>query len=303
MTFDQLRIFVAVAERLHVTRAAEELGLTQSGASAAIAALESRYGLELFHRIGRRIELTEAGRLFQVSAKAVLSQVAIAERELCELSSMERGTLSIYASQTVANYWLPARVGEFRRNFPNISVKIQVGNSGRAAAALANGSADIAFVEGLIDDPTLKRRDIPGDRLVLIRAAGQSPHRRDKVELSDLKNLRWVLREKGSGTREIFEQALSVAGIDPSTLDVVLELPSNEAVLTAVEAGIGSSVVSDQVANRTRLRAVDVGLRPRAYSVLQHRERTASEAQKAMLGIATRQATNIVDKPRRSAVA
>src|SRR5580704_9498201 len=107
MTLEQLRIFVAVAEREHVTRGARDLNLTQSATSAAIAALEARYATQLFDRVGRRIALTEAGRLFLVEAKALLAQAAAAEMVLVDLAGLKRGTLTLAASQTVGNYWLP----------------------------------------------------------------------------------------------------------------------------------------------------------------------------------------------------
>jgi DNA-binding transcriptional LysR family regulator len=217
---------------------------------------------------------------------------------------MDRGTLKLYASQTVANYWLPARAGEFRRLHPGIDLVIQIGNTSQVAAAVLAGTADLGFVEGPVDDPALQKQDLPGDKLVLVDAAGHPLSRHDKIELADLRSLKWVLREKGSGTRHFFEQGLRARGIDPSSLNVVLELPSNEAVLTAVEAGIGSSVMSSYVAQRTRLRTVDLGLPPRIYAALHHRERSLSDSQKAMLAIACRQPSNVVvKKPVRGAVA
>ena len=107
MTLEQLRIFVAVADRQHVTRAAEMLNIAQSAASAAIATLEGRHGAKLFHRVGRGIELTEAGALFLIEARAVLARAAAAELVLSELGGLKRGTLLVQASQTTASYWLP----------------------------------------------------------------------------------------------------------------------------------------------------------------------------------------------------
>lgn len=101
MTFEQLRIFVAVAEREHVTRAAEMLNVTQSAASGAIAALEAQHDVKLFHRVGRRIELTDAGRMFLEEARAILARVAGAELALDEFGGLKRGTLRIVASQTI----------------------------------------------------------------------------------------------------------------------------------------------------------------------------------------------------------
>jgi len=113
MTLEQLRIFVAVAEREHVTRAAEALHVTQSAASAAIAALEGRHNVPLFHRVGRRIELTDAGRMFLAEARAVLAKAASAELALGEYGGLKRGNLRLVASQTITAYWLPERLAAF----------------------------------------------------------------------------------------------------------------------------------------------------------------------------------------------
>src|SRR6187402_554998 len=107
MTFEQLAIFVAVAEREHLTRASEAIRLTPSAVSAAIKNLEAFYSVELFHRVGRRIELTPTGRAFLIEARTTLARVRSAELMLSELGGLRRGALSIYASQTIASYWLP----------------------------------------------------------------------------------------------------------------------------------------------------------------------------------------------------
>src|SRR6516225_2732803 len=106
MTLEQLRIFVAVAEREHVTRGARDLNLTQSATSAAVAALEARYQTKLFDRVGRRIVLTAAGKAFLVEAKSILARVVAAETVLDDLAGLARGHLALAASQTIANYWL-----------------------------------------------------------------------------------------------------------------------------------------------------------------------------------------------------
>ena len=118
MTLDQLRIFVAVAERRHVTKAAAALGMTQSAASAAIAALERRYGARLFDRVGRGIELTDTGHRFLPEARAVLDQMNAARSVLEDLSDPATGTVSIAASQTIASYWLPRRLTAYHTEYP-----------------------------------------------------------------------------------------------------------------------------------------------------------------------------------------
>ena len=137
MTLEQLRIFVAVAEHAHVTRAARALNLTQSTVSAAIAALEARHGVALFHRVGRGIELAETGRIFLEEARAVLARAAAAEQALADLAGNPRGRLRIHASQTVANYWLPARLIGFMADFPAVTVEIAIGNTAEVAVSAA----------------------------------------------------------------------------------------------------------------------------------------------------------------------
>src|SRR5258708_29873609 len=128
MTLEQLRIFVAVAERQHVTQAARALNLAQSAASHAIAALEARHDTKLFNRVGRRIELTEAGQVFLAEARAVLTRAEAAELALSELGGLKRGTLSVQASQTIAGYWLPPPIGAVQRPLPEVPTRLGVGD-------------------------------------------------------------------------------------------------------------------------------------------------------------------------------
>ena len=139
MTLEQLRIFAAVAERQHVTRAAEALNLAQSAASASIAALEAQYGTKLFHRVGRGIELTDAGQLFLSEARAVLARAEAAELALAELAGLKRGMLRVRASQTIASYWLPRYLVAFRRAHPGVDLHITAGNTAQVAAAVQGG--------------------------------------------------------------------------------------------------------------------------------------------------------------------
>ena len=139
MTLEQLRIFVAVAERQHVTRAADALNIAQSAVSASVAALEGRHGAKLFHRVGRGIALTEAGSLFLTEARAVLARATAAELVLSELGELKRGTLLVQASQTIASYWLPRHLVAFRRAHPGVDVRLTIGNTTQVAAAIVAG--------------------------------------------------------------------------------------------------------------------------------------------------------------------
>jgi DNA-binding transcriptional LysR family regulator len=286
MTLEQLRIFVAVATRLHVTQAARALNLTQSAASAAIAALETQYRTLLFHRIGRRIELTEAGRLFLDEAQAVLHRAAEAELVLGELAGLRRGTLAIWASQTISNYWLPRVLWQYRQHFPEITLALSIGNTEQVAAAILAGTAELGFVEGTIDHPALRRTDISGDEMALVVATSHPWAHALPDRPGDFAAGPWVLREPGSGTRQVFETALATLGLKPGDLRVALELPSNEAVCSAVEAGAGATVVSHFVVAAAleagRLHRIPLALPPRLYSVVRHGERYLSRAAQAL---------------------
>jgi DNA-binding transcriptional LysR family regulator len=287
MTLEQLRIFVAVAEREHVTRAAEALGMVQSAASAAIASLETEHRVQLFHRVGRHIELTEAGRVFLTEARAVLARAQAAELALSELGGLKRGTLAIFSSQTIGTYWLPAYLARYRKAYPAIELQLAIGNTSQVAAAVAAGTAELGFVEGEVNDPALSVKSIDGDQLTLVVAADNTPVKSRKLTSADILGMDWVLREPGSGTRAQFEAELRRRKINPAGLKVVLELPSNEAVLSAVLAGAGATALSELVA-ATGLRygtltRLDFDLPKRAFHILRHRERYRSQAADALM--------------------
>jgi DNA-binding transcriptional LysR family regulator len=290
MTLEQLRIFVAVAEREHVTRAAESLNLSQSALSAAISNVEGRYGVELFRRVGRRIALTEEGRLFLSEAKAVLARVAEAEHVLEELSGLKRGRLAIHASQTIASYWLPLRLAAYRKAYPQVDVKLLAGNTQQVAKAVLEGGAEIGFVEGQIDNTAFDITCVGSDRLVVVVAADHPWAKLRRVQSKDLSSGEWVLRELGSGTRSEFESALLVRGIDVGQLKVALELPSNEAVCVAVQSGIGATAISE-LAVSAELRSgvlvrVAIRLPEREFHSVRLRGRYYSRAAQAFMAMA-----------------
>ena len=172
MTLDQLRIFVAVAERQHVTHAAEALNLAQSAASHAIASLEERHQTKLFNRIGRHIELTDAGQAFLKEARAVLATVEAAELALMEFSNLKRGVLSVQASQTIANYWLPRHLAAFRRAYPQIEIRASIGNTAQVATAVENRETELGFVEAAIHSEQLTSTAVARDQIIVVAAPG-----------------------------------------------------------------------------------------------------------------------------------
>jgi len=282
-----MRVFVAVAEHEHVTRAAKALNLAQSAASTAIASLEHHYKTKLFHRIGRGIVLTDAGRMFLIEAKAVLARTEAAEQALSDLSGLKRGTLHVEASQTIAGYWLPRHLAAFRRAHPEVDLTLKIGNTAQVASAVRDGSADLGFVEGKVVDSQIAAHVVAGDSMVLVVGPDHPWAAKRRITLADFADTEWVLRERGSGTRSVFESALRHAGFSSENLRIAMELPSNDAVRAAVEAGMGATAISVSVVAPSieagLLHHVPFRLPDRAYYVLSHRERYRSQAAEALL--------------------
>jgi DNA-binding transcriptional LysR family regulator len=282
MTLEQLRIFIAVAEREHMTRAAEALRLTQSAVSSAIAALEGRHGVKLFHRVGRGIALTEPGHALFEAARAILDKVADTDLMLAEFDGLERGALHIAASQTIGGYWLPPRLRAFHERYPGVRVHLEIANSERVAELVLSGVVELGLVEGWIDEPALARWPLGEDRMALVQSSPPPA----RVDGDWIRRTDWILREEGSGTRSTFEAKLAELGINPDELRVALVLPSNEAVRSAAEAGAGAAVLSTLVVSASiaagTLRTVPLDMAPRGFFGLRHKERYQSKAGAAL---------------------
>lgn len=265
MTLDQLRIFLAVAEYLHFTRAAEELYITQPAVSAAVQSLEGGYGVKLFHRIGRHIEITEAGKLLRAEAQKVLEQVSLTERGLRELNNLQRGELKLGASYTTGNYWLPSKISQFKRQYPGIIVDCTLGNAEEICEGTAIGMFDLGLVTGEIKpslQSSLEQEVVGSDRLQIVVGESHPWFERIKVPITELPTTPWVMREHGSGAQQMFEQALQSWGINPTELNAILVLSSSEMVKAVVESGVGAAAIPESMVNKeiqlSKLRAVQV---------------------------------------------
>lgn len=287
MTLTQIRIFVMIAELGHVTRAAERLGITQSAASAAIAALESQYEIKLFNRVGRSIQLSETGEHFLAEAQALLASSRAAQRHLRELGGITVGKLDIAASQTIANYWLPRRLATFHDRFPEVTLNISISNTRDVEKAVVAGNADVGFVEGSTYAKNIERTLVDHDQLALVVSSKRWPKLGSGKQKIDLSKLPWIIREQGSGTREVLEDMASAANLDWGDLNIVLELPSNEAVREAVETGAGATLISRHVVASSltngTLRALPLNVPPRSYHMLRHQKRRDSSALTALI--------------------
>lgn len=297
MTLEQLRVFIAVAEREHVTRAASSLAMTQSAASAAIAALEREFATKLFHRVGRGITLTESGRLLLDEARGVLARAEAAQAAMREFLGLARGRLVIQASQTIGSYVLPRLLVQFHATWPGIELIVTTGNTAQVARSVADGTVELGFIEGPVNDPDLALERIGGDRMIVVVGPEHPWAKHEQVTPAELLAGVWVVREAGSGTRAVMQAALESLDVDMELLElgalklgslkIGIELPSNEAVLTAVSEGAGAAALSELVCVEAlatgRLIRVPVTLPPRDFFAVQHQSRYRSRAVSALL--------------------
>lgn len=289
MTLDQLRVFLAVADLEHVTRAAQALNMTQSAVSAAIAALEARHDVRLFDRVGRNIALTDAGRRFVPHARGVVQQAAAAAGALADLGTGIGGTLRVQASQTVSSYWLPPYLVRYRGLFPQVTLEFLPGNTSTVVAAVLDGAADLGVVEGRVAAPDLLVQTVAQDALIVLVGRDHPWADGRRLGLADLADTAWVLREGGSGTRAAFAADLGRLGLDHAKLSVLLDLPTNEACIAAVEAGGVATVLSRRAAapHLAQGLVAEAGfdLPPRVFSAIRHRNRHVSRAAAALLDL------------------
>lgn len=257
MTLEQLRIFLAVAVHLHFTRAAEELYITQPAVSAAVSSLEKEYGVKLFHRVGRHIEITEAGKLLEIEAQKILDRVSLAERGLHELNNLQRGELKIGSSLTVGNYWLPEKISQFKREYSGILVNCTLAKAEEICDGTAAGLFDIGLVTGEIK-PALKGVLLPSrvgsERLLIVVGKTHPWYESPRVSVADLPSTGWVMRESGSGAQQVFERSIAQWGLNPDDLTVILALSTSEMVKAVVESGVGAAAIPELIVrNELRL--------------------------------------------------
>jgi len=236
-----VRIFVAVAEMRNFSRAAEQLYISQPAVSKAIQELEYQLGLSLFNRVGRSIQLTEAGEVLHANAQAIFAAERAAETALDQMRGLEHGYLAIGASRTIGSYILPAVLGAFSRLYPGINLFLDIGNTPQIAEKLLDARLDTAFVESPVDPASFHQYHWRDDRLVVIAGSHHPLVNKQPISVDQLREVTFLVREPESGTRLTVQKALREKGIE---IRAGLELSSNEAIKQAVMAALGVAIVS-----------------------------------------------------------
>lgn len=239
MTIRHMRVLRAVCENdCSITKAAQALHLTQPAVSRAVRELERYYGVVLFDRLGRRMRLTDAGQRFLQYSRQITGLFDTMEQELRNGDAI--GRLRVGASITIGSQFLPGYVSAFQAENPGVEIQVEVGDTGMLEKHLLAGSLDLALVEGRPLHEELRTESYMQDRLVVIAPNNGTFHSGQTLTAKQFRNQRFLLRERGSGTREEFERITEAAGFCASP---VWTSTSTTALVNAVACGLGISVL------------------------------------------------------------
>lgn len=235
----QMEVFVALCHFRNMTRAAEQLAMSQSAASSALKELEQRFEVQLFDRIGKRLQINERGRLLRPAVEALLEQAQ-------EVSALLEGkgagsSLKVGATLTIGNYLAVGIMAQMMQKNKDTEVNLSVANTSVITAQVLNFELDIGLIEGEVQHPDLEIIEWCDDQLVVFCAPQHPLAKAGLITEEELQKTPWILREKGSGTRQAFDRAMH--GVLPS-LVVAHELQHTEAIKRAVEANLGIGCLS-----------------------------------------------------------
>ncbi len=247
MNFHQLRIFYTVAKHRSFTRAGNELLLTQPAVSIQVQQLEEEYQTKLFDRVGKKVILTEAGKILLNYAASILDLSRQADSALQDLRGLKTGTLNIGAGLTLGAYYVPEIIKGFSKKYPQISIRMHLDNSFQVIENILSFKDDLGFVARVHHQDRLTVFPFFREKLVLITSCSHPRAKKKGLSIHDVEGERFILRERGSATREVVEETLQKSHVP---IKVVMELGSNEAIKAAVQAGLGMSIISNRVVLR-----------------------------------------------------
>lgn len=226
----RLKVFFTVANRLSFTKAATELFITQPAVSKHIQELEEQYKIKLFDRNGSKISLTKAGELLLNHTKNIFEIYREIDFDLSALINQQQGTLRLGASTTISHYIIPPLLARFHQKLKDIKVSLLNGNTEQIEKALLNKEIEIGIVEGQSKNQSIKYSEFLKDELVLVCNNSNPLINKEQITLEELKSLRFITREQGSGTLEVIEHALKPFGINLSQLTIEMQLGSTESI-------------------------------------------------------------------------
>ncbi|PSF05376.1 LysR family transcriptional regulator [Marinobacter fuscus] len=241
-SFRQLEVFLAAAHFQNITRAAESLAMSQSAASSALKELESQFNIQLFDRVGKRLQLNELGRLYRPKAESLLAQATELEQAFSKHS--EVGALKVGATLTIGNYLAVGVMAKYMNTPTRPKVSLEVANTSTIARRVREFELDIGLIEGELQSPELEVIPWRSDELTVFCSPSHPLAQQPALSDQDLRDAVWIMREPGSGTRQSFERGMH--GLLPD-LNILLELEHTEAIKRAVEANLGIGCLSKVV--------------------------------------------------------
>jgi len=239
MTLRHLRVFLCVCDEGNMTVAAEKLHIAQPSVSQTIAELEEYYNVKLFERLGRKLFITIAGQKLITYARHIVNLSKEAENVMREIN--DNGVIRIGASVTIGTWILNEIIRDFMKYNPNVKIISEVHNTKIIEGMLLMDQLDIGLVEGKIHSPGIVAKPFMDDELVLVCSSSHSLGKQKKIKASKLENMEFVVREEGSGTRELFESVMFNKGIDWQIVGVY---NNAEAIKNAVADGLALTVIS-----------------------------------------------------------
>jgi len=254
VSFHQLHIFYTVATKGSFSAAAQSLHMTQPAVTMQVQALEEYFGTRLFHRSTKKVELSEAGKALLPYAQKSIELMRETDQAMSRYTHMLRGKLQLGASLTIGEYILPRLLGPFSQAYPHITISLKVMNTTQIEEEIVSHQLNFGLVEAPVRHPDIRSETIWRDELMLILPADHPLNALPVITVEDAFRHPFVLRERGSGTRKVMEEQFNRAGIDPGRMNIVMELGSTGAVKSAVESGLGITILSHaSVKHETKL--------------------------------------------------
>jgi DNA-binding transcriptional LysR family regulator len=244
LNYEQLKTFLSVADKKNFSETARVLHLSQPTVTSQIKSLEKKLNTTLFERTTKHVELTPSAKILYRYAKEIVKLSELAENEILSISTTIQGRLTIACSLTIGEYILPQALGKFKENFPHIQMNVDITNTHQILSRIKDHVLDIGLIEAPVEDPELVLEPFMEDELVLIAKPDFFEQETATINPEELIALPLILREEGSGTRTVMESHLIHAGLNPTDLNLVLELGSTESIKSAVESGLGVSIIS-----------------------------------------------------------
>lgn len=286
----KLKVFCTVAETKSFSKASEIIRLTQPAVSLQIQALEEIYGTKLFNRSGCIITLTKSGEILYKYAKEINLLYLASEKEIGRFTGVVKGIVSVGASSTIGNYIIPSVLADFKKKFPKVGVNIHVGNTKNVIEFLNAGNIDVGLVEGDVKQQKLVVEKLIPDEMVLVMSPLHPWAKKPNVSILDIPKEPFILREEGSGTRQMIEKNFAKYGISPHNIKISFVMGSTEAIKGAVEEGLGISILSRWATKReTRYGSLKTATFKeekflRDFSLLYRKPKSSSHALDKFLG-------------------